>query len=90
MIMKGQKISDRYQIIKAIGEGGMANVYLALDHDLDVFPVCESLYCCGRPDIEADDDGTGRSSQHNIGFSHCTYAGMDDLHPYILVVQLFQ
>ena len=27
MIMKGQKISDRYQIIKSIGEGGMANVY---------------------------------------------------------------
>jgi eukaryotic-like serine/threonine-protein kinase len=35
MIMKGQKISDRYQIIKAIGEGGMANVYLAYDTILD-------------------------------------------------------
>lgn len=35
MIMKGQKISDRYQIIKAIGEGGMANVYLAHDTILD-------------------------------------------------------
>ena len=31
MIMKGQKINDRYQIIKSIGEGGMANVYLAYD-----------------------------------------------------------
>ena len=29
MIVKGQKINDRYQIIKTIGEGGMANVYLA-------------------------------------------------------------
>jgi len=35
MIMKGQKISDRYQIVKSIGEGGMANVYLAYDTILD-------------------------------------------------------
>ncbi len=35
MIIKGQKINDRYQIIKSIGEGGMANVYLALDTILD-------------------------------------------------------
>ena len=32
MINKGQKINNRYEIVKAIGEGGMANVYLA--HDL--------------------------------------------------------
>ena len=32
MINKGQKINDRYEIVKSIGEGGMANVYLA--HDL--------------------------------------------------------
>ena len=31
MTSKGDKINDRYQIIKTIGEGGMANVYLALD-----------------------------------------------------------
>ena len=35
MIMKGQKINERYQIIKTIGEGGMANVYLAYDTILD-------------------------------------------------------
>ena len=35
MIAKGQKISDRYQIIKSIGEGGMANVYLAYDTILE-------------------------------------------------------
>ncbi|NMA51024.1 MAG: Stk1 family PASTA domain-containing Ser/Thr kinase [Mollicutes bacterium] len=35
MIAKGQKISDRYQIIKTIGEGGMANVYLAKDTILE-------------------------------------------------------
>lgn len=31
MITKGTKISNRYEIIKSIGEGGMANVFLALD-----------------------------------------------------------
>ncbi|MBR4178721.1 MAG: Stk1 family PASTA domain-containing Ser/Thr kinase [Bacilli bacterium] len=35
MIVKGSKINDRYQIIKTLGEGGMANVYLAHDTILD-------------------------------------------------------
>ena len=35
MVTKGQKINDRYQIVKTIGEGGMANVYLAYDTILE-------------------------------------------------------
>ena len=35
MVTKGQKINDRYEIVKSIGEGGMANVYLANDTILD-------------------------------------------------------
>ena len=35
MITKGQKINDRYEVIKSIGEGGMANVYLGYDTILD-------------------------------------------------------
>ena len=35
MITKGQKINDRYEIIRSIGEGGMANVYLGYDSILD-------------------------------------------------------
>jgi len=32
MLSKGQKINDRYEVVKSIGEGGMANVYLANDN----------------------------------------------------------
>lgn len=35
MLSKGQKINERYEILKSIGEGGMANVYLAHDEILD-------------------------------------------------------
>ena len=35
MITKGQKINDRYEVIRSIGEGGMANVYLGYDCILD-------------------------------------------------------
>ena len=35
MLSKGQKINERYEILKSIGEGGMANVYLAHDIILD-------------------------------------------------------
>ncbi len=35
MIIKGSKINDRYSIIRTLGEGGMANVYLAYDTILD-------------------------------------------------------
>ena len=31
MVVKGQKVNGRYEIIKLLGEGGMANVYLAED-----------------------------------------------------------
>ena len=35
MITKGQKINDRYEVKKLIGEGGMANVYLGYDTILE-------------------------------------------------------
>ncbi len=35
MITKGQRINERYEIIRSIGEGGMANVYLGYDTILD-------------------------------------------------------
>jgi len=35
MITKGELIDNRYEIIKSVGEGGMANVYLAYDTILE-------------------------------------------------------
>ena len=35
MIVKGQRINDRYEVRKLIGEGGMANVYLGYDTILE-------------------------------------------------------
>jgi serine/threonine-protein kinase len=35
VISKGQKINERYEVIRSIGEGGMANVYLGYDTILD-------------------------------------------------------
>ena len=35
MINKGDLIDNRYEIIKSIGEGGMANVYLGFDTILE-------------------------------------------------------
>jgi serine/threonine protein kinase len=35
VIIKGTKINNRYSIIRTLGEGGMANVYLAYDTILD-------------------------------------------------------
>lgn len=51
MIIKGQKIDGRYQIIRTIGEGGMANVYLAYDTILDREVAVKVL----RGDLASDD-----------------------------------
>ena len=51
MLSKGQKINDRYEILKSIGEGGMANVYLAHDTILDRDVAVKVL----RGDLENDE-----------------------------------
>ena len=43
MFTKGDRINDRYEIIKLIGEGGMANVYLALDENLEIMQIAEQV-----------------------------------------------
>ena len=51
MLSKGQRINDRYEILKSIGEGGMANVYLAHDVILDRDVAVKVL----RGDLENDE-----------------------------------
>lgn len=51
MLAKGQKINDRYEILKSIGEGGMANVYLAEDTILNRKVAIKVL----RGDLESND-----------------------------------
>ena len=51
MLSKGQKINNRYEIIKTIGEGGMANVYLAQDTILNRQVAIKVL----RGDLENDE-----------------------------------
>ena len=65
MIMKGQKISDRYQIIKSIGEGGMANVYLAYDTILDRNVAVKIL----RGDLASDEKFVKRFQREAIAAS---------------------
>ena len=51
MLSKGQKINERYEIVKSIGEGGMANVYLAKDIILERNVAVKVL----RGDLSADE-----------------------------------
>ena len=51
MLSKGQRINERYEIIKSIGEGGMANVYLAHDVILNRDVAIKVL----RGDLENDE-----------------------------------
>ena len=51
MLSKGQKVNERYEIVKSIGEGGMANVYLANDSILERQVAVKVL----RGDLSTDD-----------------------------------
>lgn len=69
MIMKGQKINDRYQIIKSIGEGGMANVYLAYDTILDRNVAVKVL----RGDLSTDDKFVRRFQREALSASSLSH-----------------
>ena len=78
MIIKGQKINDRYQIIRTIGEGGMANVYLALDTVLDRNVAVKIL----RGDLASDEKFVRRFQREAIAassLSHPNIVGMYDV-----------
>lgn len=65
MVNKGDLINDRYQIIKSIGEGGMANVYLAQDIILDRKVAVKIL----RGDLASDEKFVRRFQREAISAS---------------------
>ncbi len=78
MITRGQKINDRYQIIRTIGEGGMANVYLAHDLILDREVAVKIL----RGDLANDEKFVRRFQREAISASSLTHpniVGMYDV-----------
>ena len=76
MIMKGQKINDRYQIIKSIGEGGMANVYLAYDTILDRNVAVKIL----RGDLANDEKFVRRFQREALSASSLSHANIVEVY----------
>ncbi len=76
MIMKGQKISDRYQIIKSIGEGGMANVYLAYDTILDRNVAVKLL----RGDLASDEKFVHRFQREALSASSLNHPNIVEVY----------
>lgn len=68
MITRGQMINDRYEIIRSIGEGGMANVYLALDTILNRKVAVKIL----RGDLAEDEKFVRRFQREAISASSLT------------------
>ncbi|MBB5887469.1 Stk1 family PASTA domain-containing Ser/Thr kinase [Lactovum miscens] len=74
MIQVGRLFADRYQIIREIGRGGMANVYLATDNFLDNRSVAVKVL---RPNFENDALAIAR-------FQREAYAMSELAHPNIV------
>lgn len=93
MIMKGQKINDRYQIIKSIGEGGMANVYLAYDTILDRDVAVKIL----RGDLSNDEKFVRRFQREALNASSLSHPNIvevydvgDDAGQYFIVMEYIE
>ena len=76
MIEKGQKINDRYEIIKSIGEGGMANVYLAYDTILDRRVAVKVL----RGDLSNDEKFVRRFQREALSASSLSHPNIVEMY----------
>ena len=91
-MIKGQKINDRYEIIRNIGEGGMANVYLAYDVILNRNVAIKVL----RGDLADDEkfvrrfqrEANSASSLHHPNIVEMYDVGEDDGKYYIVMEYL--
>ena len=76
MLSKGQKINDRYEIVKSIGEGGMANVYLANDTILDRKVAVKVL----RGDLSSDDKFIRRFQREALSVSNLSHPNIVEVY----------
>ena len=76
MITKGQKINERYRIIKTIGEGGMANVYLAEDEILNREVAVKVL----RGDLAEDEKFVRRFQREAISASSLNHKNIVEVY----------
>ncbi len=76
VIIRGQKINDRYQIIRTIGEGGMANVYLARDLILDRDVAVKIL----RGDLADDEKFVRRFQREAIAASSLSHPNIVEMY----------
>lgn len=76
MLTKGQKINNRYEIIKTIGEGGMANVYLANDTILDRKVAIKVL----RGDLSNDEKFIRRFQREALSVSNLSHPNIVEVY----------
>jgi serine/threonine protein kinase len=76
VIAKGQKINDRYEIEKLIGEGGMANVYLARDTILDRKVAVKVL----RGDLAGDEKFVRRFQREALSASSLSHPNIVEIY----------
>ncbi len=76
MLSKGQKINERYEIVKTIGEGGMANVYLAQDTILDRKVAIKVL----RGDLSNDEKFIRRFQREALSVSNLSHPNIVEVY----------
>ena len=76
MISKGQKINERYEIIRSIGEGGMANVYLGYDTILDRNVAIKIL----RGDLSGDEKFVRRFQREALSASSLAHPNIVEMY----------
>ena len=76
MIAKGQLINDRYEIQRLIGEGGMANVYLAKDTILDRKVAVKVL----RGDLAGDEKFVRRFQREALSASSLSHPNIVEIY----------
>jgi serine/threonine-protein kinase len=76
MVVKGQKVNGRYEILRILGEGGMANVYLAEDTILGRKVAVKVL----RGDLASDDKFVRRFQREALAASSLNHPNIVEVY----------